>query len=353
MPEENAEVSPGKEQEKEWFTFSKNAFPEGSLGNELFPEVLEGRERPSSLLETKLEEVNKLNSSRTRQIAVGKLFKSEQIDFLKEKGLVNLGDLLNSQFFVLDSADVAQKAAIRDRVRGYLENTVAVDTYGVIVARAIYNHRNQTHLAPISVDAEKERKKLVNLMLSEIKPSKVEYGYFTRVIDRFGIKTGNIKTLAQVAKTYGVTPENVRQNEAVVERNLRKLDQDNTGNLIDFLAYRENTIPYQLGYSCQYDMKLDLSESDLESSTARSVLSTQSFEELERAKIKINDEQITSNTPLLAFLMQTSTDKLDKVDPSISKQLLENLGNLKIAQEVRQEIRQVRNTETNNDIDSG
>lgn len=168
------------EEQLEWIPLHRDMFPSDSLGAELFPDILEGRNRPQKVFDRSLNSL-KIDG---RKLAFLSRF--------AEDGLSTLSSVLNIPKDYLAGSKNAD--LIRDQLSGVL-NSLAITPHARLI-NSIFGFSVQS--LPVPVDREEELIAEVNRVLTSLSQRE-------RVVleGRFGLQDGVEKTLEEISRVHG------------------------------------------------------------------------------------------------------------------------------------------------------
>lgn len=167
------------------------------LGCEVFPDILEGRERPAPIFD---QEVNKLfHPTRAQQRALAAV------------GIMTLSDLLSfpSGEFM---RTIPQTGSIRDKLHHFLTTDLAVGAEGRLLTLIFPD----SPLIPLPPRVEPARNLAVQAAVLGLPPKQSEV-----MVRRFGILTGVGMSMEKVALDRGINPEAIKQLQTRALRVLR------------------------------------------------------------------------------------------------------------------------------------
>lgn len=171
------------EERPRWNVMTKEKFAEGSLGYVLFPPELEGRSRPETVFNKKLNESVLLQRGRT------------VLKRLADQNIITVADILRLPETALDSFTPRKglQRKIKDGLRHYLEELI-IPPHGRIIT-ACYNQPQY----PVPIDREQELIDAVEETANALKLKRDR----EFLIDRFGLYDGISKSLWEIKSRYG------------------------------------------------------------------------------------------------------------------------------------------------------
>ncbi|MBI4067544.1 hypothetical protein HY407_04120 [Candidatus Gottesmanbacteria bacterium] len=269
------------------YRWSRANFPLGSVGEQLVPEFIEGRDRPQATVNLPLS-----------RLAGGEYLR--RLETLNVTGLEGLLSISRADF----TAALGHQAYITSidfYICNYLRK-VAVGSEGLLIYSIFGRNPGDGEMMPISPQTERFRVEAVRRVLKDLKPE------CQRVIDLvYGMTTGIAKT------TQEIKQEKLAGNLQEAKRYLSYPSR--LSLLRPFHALGENAVGRVVfGVTCGYEFQHKLEDSDIMELTLSDLVVSREFQQ------KIRQQIITcqvSNRFVYDLLQQPAT--------SFSENMLEEL----------------------------